>query len=443
MLIYYKILFMIEILIAELLFSYHLPKRKHFIIRLLFSFATCLLIAFLFPIPDDFGYTWWYISIMFFLLFACSFFAMYFSFSLNFESCLFVSISGYTIQHLTYSIISLLTNLFGFFDFSNMYTKSPLDFSSFDTGTLIVCLIYLSIFVLVYGATWITNFKSNSQNSNLTIRSNKVLFFGVGAFLTDIILNSVAVYSKTDKSSLFLLNLFNILCCVLIFYIQVSLIRENQMDIELTHTKEAIRQAKLQYETQKDIIELVNIKCHDLKHQIGKYARQGGLDEKTVSEIKDTINIFDSTVKTGNEVLNIVLTEKSLLCTKKKINLSCMVDSSGLSNFSEGDLYALFGNILDNAIEAVSQISDVERRCIGLHVQSFPGFVSIMTDNYYEGKIIFKNGLPVTLKENKFDHGFGLKSIRLITEKYDGEMHINVEDGIFRLTLLFPTKKEM
>ena len=48
-----------------------------------------------------------------------------------------------------------------------------------------------------------------------------------------------------------------------------------------------------------------------------------------------------------NEVLNIVLTEKSLVCNKNKINLSCMVDASGLTEFSEGDLYALFGNILD------------------------------------------------------------------------------------------------
>lgn len=440
MLIYYKVLFMFEIIVAELLFSYHLPKRKYFWARLISSSLFCLFIAYIFPIPDKFGYTWWYISIMFFLLFTCSFLAIFLSFKMNFESCLFVTISGYTIQHLTYSIINLITNAIGFFDFSNMYTKSPLDFSKFDTGTLIVCLIYLSVFVMTYGITWITNHRNNDKNNNLTIRSNKVLLFCAGAFLTNIILNSIAVYSKNEKSSLVLLNAFNILCCILVLYIQFSLIKENKMDIELAHTKEAIRQSQLQYEIQKDNIELINIKCHDLKHQIGRYARQGGLDEKTVSEMKDAINIYDSSVKTGNEVLNIVLTEKSLVCNKNKINLSCMVDASGLTEFSEGDLYALFGNILDNAIEAVSQISDVERRCIGLHVQSFPGFVSIMTDNYYEGKIDFKNGLPVTLKENKLDHGFGLKSIRLITEKYDGEMHITTEDNVFRLTLLFPNK---
>lgn len=441
MLIYYKVLFMLEILVAELLFSYHLPKRKQFWLRLVLSSLICLIIAYLFPIPDSFGYTWWYISIMFFLLFACSFFAIFISFKMNFESCLFVTISGYTIQHLTYSIINLITNAIGFFDFSNMYTKSPLDFSSFDTGTLIVCLIYLSVFILIYGITCIVNYKHSEQNNNLTIRSNKVLLFCAGAFLTNIILNSIAVYSKNQQSALVLFNAFNILCCILVLYIQFSLIKENNMDIELAHTKEAIRQSKMQYEIQKDNIELINIKCHDLKHQIGKYARQGGLDEKTVTEIKDAINIFDSSIKTGNEVLNIVLTEKSLLCNKNKISLSCMVDASGLTQFSEGDLYALFGNILDNAIEAVSKISDVERRCIGLHVQSFPGFVSIMTDNYYEGDITFKNGLPVTIKNNRFDHGFGLKSIRLISEKYDGEMHINAEDNVFRLTLLFPIKK--
>ena len=440
MLLYYKVLFMIEIIIAELIFSYHLPKRKHFYLRIICSIIICLLIAYFFPIPDEFGYTWWYISIMFFLLFVCSFFAIYISFKLNFEAGLFVTIFGYTIQHLTYSIINLMTNAIGFFDFSNMYTKSPLDFSTFDTGTLIVCLIYLSIFILIYGITMIINHKNNEKNNNLTIRSNKVLLFSAGAFLTNIILNSIAVYSKTEKSSLILLNAFNILCCMLILYIQSSLIKENKMDIELANAKEAIKQSQIQYEIQKDNIELINIKCHDLKNQIGNYAQQGGLDEKTVSEMKDAINIYDSSIKTGNEVLNIVLTEKSLLCNKNKINLSCMVDASGLKDITEGDLYALFGNILDNAIEAVSQIKDIERRCIGLHVQSFQGFVSIMVDNYYEGKINFKNGLPITIKENKLNHGFGLKSIQLITEKYDGEMHINVEDNIFRLTLLFPNK---
>ena len=110
MLLYYKVLFMIEIIIAELIFSYHLPKRKHFYLRIICSIIICLLIAYFFPIPDEFGYTWWYISIMFFLLFVCSFFAIYISFKLNFEAGLFVTIFGYTIQHLTYSIITLMTN---------------------------------------------------------------------------------------------------------------------------------------------------------------------------------------------------------------------------------------------------------------------------------------------------------------------------------------------
>lgn len=441
MLLYYKVLFMLEILIAEFIFSRHLPKRKHFAIRLISSLIICFVVAIFIPIPDDWGYTWWYISIIFFLLFVCSFFCIFISFDLNFESCLFISVAGYTVQHVTYSIINLITSAIGNFDFSNMYTKSPLDFSSFDTGTLIVCLIYLSTFVLIYGVVFITNYKRNGQNGNLSIRSDKVLFFCSGAFLTNIILNSVAVYSDIDKSSSLLLNSFNILCCILIYFIQFSLIRENKMDIELALSKEAIKKAKTQYENQKANIELINIKCHDLKHQISKYARKGGLDEETVSEIKDAINIYDSAVKTDNEVLNIVLTEKSLICNSNGISLSCMVDSSGLSDFSDGDLYALFGNILDNAIEAVLKINDKEKRCIGLHVQTFDGFVSIMTDNYFEGQILFQDGLPLTRKENKREHGLGLKSIRLLAEKYDGEMHINTENNVFRLTLLFPIKK--
>ena len=88
MLIYYKVLFMFEIIVAELLFSYHLPKRKYFWVRLISSSLFCLFIAYIFPIPDKVGYTWWYISIMFFLLFACSFLAIFLSFkNLCLKSC--------------------------------------------------------------------------------------------------------------------------------------------------------------------------------------------------------------------------------------------------------------------------------------------------------------------------------------------------------------------
>lgn len=437
MLLYYKVLFMIEIIIAELIFSYHLPKRKHFYLRIICSIIICLLIAYFFPIPDEFGYTWWYISIMFFLLFVCSFFAIYISFKLNFEAGLFVTIFGYTIQHLTYSIINLMTNAIGFFDFSNMYTKSPLDFSTFDTGTLIVCLIYLSIFILIYGITMIINHKNNEKNNNLTIRSNKVLLFSAGAFLTNIILNSIAVYSKTEKSSLILLNAFNILCCMLILYIQSSLIKENKMDIELANAKEAIKQSQIQYEIQKDNIELINIKCHDLKHQIHNLKGFNQIDENNLKEIDKTLKIYDSSFKTGNKALDVILTEKSLLGTQKNINFNIIADGKCLSFINPPDIYSLFGNAIENAIEALSNVEE-DKKTISLMIKQVNKIVIIHLENYYQGDIKIENGLPKTKKDDENYHGFGMLSMKEIVEKYRGNLTFEIDNNIFKLNIIFP-----
>ena len=61
----------------------------------------------------------------------------------------------------------------------------------------------------------------------------------------------------------------------------------------------------------------------------------------------------------------------------------------------------------------------------------------IQSDNYYAGELSFKDGLPQTTKEDSNWHGFGLRSIKLIVQKYGGELTTYVEDDIFHLSILF------
>lgn len=212
------------------------------------------------------------------------------------------------------------------------------------------------------------------------------------------------------------------------------------MNIEIERMQEALRQAEKQYALQKENINLINIKCHDLKHQIRQFATKGAIDTQYIAEIEDIINIYDSTVKTGNEVLNVILTEKSLMCHNKKIKLNCMVDGSGLNRVKQGDLYALFGNILDNSIEAVTQVAEEDKRVIGLNVHTIKKFVSIKVDNYFVGKVNFsEDGLPETTKGNADYHGYGMRSIQAIIDKYGGTMNIEVKDGeVFVLSIVLP-----
>ena len=80
------------------------------------------------------------------------------------------------------------------------------------------------------------------------------------------------------------------------------------------------------------------------------------------------IDIYDSMLKTGNEALDVIFAEKSLLCRKNDIKLNCIIDGAKLSFMETADIYVLFGNLMDNAMEAVEKLSDVDKRIVSVNV---------------------------------------------------------------------------
>jgi len=106
------------------------------------------------------------------------------------------------------------------------------------------------------------------------------------------------------------------------------------------------------------------------------------------------------------------------------------------------DVYAIFGNALDNAITAVEKISDKEKRVINLKVLNQNNMFMLQLQNYYNGVLSFEDGMPLTTKTDKTQHGFGVKSIRYLAEKYGGTMTVNAKDGIFTLQILLPIMEQ-
>jgi len=435
----YKILFMTEILVAEAMFTIRLPRRSHFVWRCIGALAVCYSAAVLYPVGSNIALTSWYSSLMFLLLFGITFAAIMFVFRVGPDRVFFCAVTAYTVQHLAYGFISVLFSAVGNIDISSMYIQTGFDFSTFDEGSVIVILAYFSIFLLVYWSSYLL-LGPWLKNANDLRLKGKFLLLVTLMFIIDIVLNAVVVYDTRQKVYEYVVAIYNVVCCFLIFYIQYTMIKTKDMNIEIERMQEALRQAEKQYALQKENINLINIKCHDLKHQIRQFATKGAIDTQYIAEIEDIINIYDSTVKTGNEVLDVILTEKSLMCHNKKIKLNCMVDGSGLNRVKQGDLYALFGNILDNSIEAVTQVAEEDKRVIGLNVHTIKKFVSIKIDNYFVGKVNFsEDGLPETTKGNADYHGYGMRSIQAIIDKYGGTMNIEVKDGeVFVLSIVLP-----
>ena len=161
-------------------------------------------------------------------------------------------------------------------------------------------------------------------------------------------------------------NLYNCFCCVLLLYALFTMIDSNRVKKENQTLQALWKRAEEQYNLSKENIDLINLKCHDLKHQIREYASKRNIDQEAINDLESVINIYDSTIKTGNEALDLIFTEKSLYCQKQNIKLTCLADCSRLIFMLDSDLYSLFGNMIDNAIEAVSKIDNAEKRNINL-----------------------------------------------------------------------------
>ena len=139
---------------------------------------------------------------------------------------------------------------------------------------------------------------------------------------------------------------------------------------------------------------------------------------------------------TGNDALDVILTEKAMECNANGVVMNCMVDGKLFDFIREVDLYTMFGNALDNAMEAVKDL-DGERRVISLTSSILGNMFSISIRNYYNTELEFEDGLPVTTKEDASKHGYGMASIKRIVESYGGNVQIILRDGVFNLTMLF------
>lgn len=157
-----------------------------------------------------------------------------------------------------------------------------------------------------------------------------------------------------------------------------------------------------------------------------------------LDEIDNSIGIYDSIVKTGSEVLDTILTEKSLLCRDKDIHIQCVADGSRMGFMDPADTYTIFGNALDNAIEAVQQFADKEKRQIDVLVHVKQQFLVISITNPLGAQPVFRNGLPVTTKTGGDYHGFGLRGVQRTVKKYDGHLTVSTENDCFALKILIP-----
>ena len=233
--------------------------------------------------------------------------------------------------------------------------------------------------------------------------------------------------------------------CATLLYFQHEMFKKSALRREVDILNRMQAQQREQYALSKENIALINRKCHDLKHQVAamRVLFEDERRENYLEELESAVRIYEAIAQTGNEVLDTVLTEKSLYCEANSITAHCVADGHLLDFMDPVDLYTIFGNALDNAIDSVKKISTVQKRIIDVLVYQENQFLVIQIINPVEEQLSFdEEGLPITTKSNNGYHGFGLKSIRHIVHRYEGFLTVKVENGCFCLRILLPMSQQ-
>lgn len=415
-----NIYFAAELLLAELIFLYPVPRRKGFALRLPVAIAAVIAFAAFFPrIRGDH---------LFILSDLLRFVCIYAGSALMLGTCfrlkagmqMSMCVAGYAVQHLAYNCAWLLRQV---------PAVAESSFYQIGHGRLYEVTVILVLYVVV----WLTVGRMSARhecyrNNNMRFNylSVAIMFICVGLTRASRFFGG-GVMTITDR-------LYSVVCCVLALYIQFMLHKLFIVEHE-SKTMELMRQEeRKQYEISRNATESLNIKLHDIRHMLAEHHID--LTPEEAASLREDISAYDSSLKTGHETLDVLLTEKNLRCRRRSIRMSCTGDYSVLSFMKKMDVYSLFTNAVDNAIDAVSKLDDPEKKLIDIAIETRGNMIFIAVTNYYDGHLLMDEGIPQTSKTMEPGyHGFGIKSMRLIAAKYAGELAISANDEVFSLNI--------
>lgn len=419
--------YVVEIVFAVALFCLGFERRSHWPLRLLLTIGLLTLFVTLYGsltqlIPGAAAHAALLSIIRYICVFLLGFCGVRFCFDTQDSSTMFSLVCGFATQHLTFRCYSCVLALLGMnYDSPNAWVVVVL------TAALVYSLVYFFFArrIRQQGEAYF------SSNMNLVMGGLLILFTIFIHFLLE-------DYINIDSNPIvyLLVSSYDIICSLMTLMIEHGLFRNRVLANDKELLEHLLHQQKEQFRISKDNIDMINIKCHDMKHQISRLTSAGS--QNVVQELEQIISIYDANLKTGNEILDICLMEKQLQCEKNHIKFDCIANGACLDFMVPSDIFSLFGNALENAIEASCNLPNEAQRIISLNVTTQLGMVVIHIENNYAGELVFSDGLPATTKTDHNYHGFGVRSIQMIAEKYKGNIAVLAQDGIFNLNITLP-----
>lgn len=429
-----SIVITVQFLLAALLFWRAVPMREHPLARGLLCAGAFLVVGSLIT-WEGLTFSYEHSETTFVVIKSVTFVATFSLMVAGFLACfktslwvaLFCCVAAYIIQNLSNSGVAYLSAIF----------EQPLSPLSLDVRFPLVSALSTLVVYPIAHRRFVSSIERGGaievDNKHATLMFLLVVAVGIifDATISHLAEMGVPVAMTT------LLRVVHDLLCIFILYTEYELLYNRRVREDLLAMNRLRADELRHYQLTRQSIDAVNCKVHDLRHRLEDLERLGSISQDEATELMRDLHIYDTSIVTGNEVVDTILSEKGLLCEREGVELSCMADGPSLSFMSPTDAYALFGNALDNAMEAALMVTEQEKRSISLVVRRRGDMACIQVRNYYAEPLTLVDGLPQTTKDRR-EHGYGTRSIRATAERYGGTATFSAADGTFCLDVLIP-----
>ena len=316
-----------------------------------------------------------------------------------------------------------------------------------DSTDLIGVLVIIASRIILFLFLIIIKRISVIKKKNVIDMSNKewlqFLIFPIFTLITVIVMTNSMVTSYHED----IVNVYYVIAIVLIvlnmvvFHL-INEIRENSQRIREADVlkQQSIGQLEL-YNSLRKNYDIQRKRTHEYKNQI--MCIDSLLKKKNYNKLEEYINsIFDKLdgqldmVDTNNEVVNAVINAKYYEALQNDVLFILKINDLSHIKVSDEDIVTILSNLLDNAIEAAGQC-DIDKRTVGIKLLYEDDVLSIAVSNSYKTEPeIMEDGYMRTIKDDKEQHGLGIRNVVATLEKYNAEYIIDYKNGEFVFSII-------
>ena len=312
---------------------------------------------------------------------------------------------------------------------------------------LIVTQMLVSFVIMLVIYIW----KRQKEYNVSTRQWIGILFVSLGCFASISILSVKALYEEEVYKGYIAIYIILIVINYFNYYYYIMLAQKNKAEIKTRLQMKQLLMYEEWYEEIKNVRKEIISFRHDMRNHfsvLGKLCDDGRKSpEKNIRKIREYLDSlgmeyqhFNSVMETGNMALDAVVGIKKSNALSKGIKFDAEINVPLDMESDSMDLVIIFGNLLDNAIEACEKTEGNKE--IKLEVKYILANLFITIENTYNGSldgvgnVNVQSKLPETTKKDSLNHGVGLQNVKETVNKYGGEMSWTAKDNVFKVEIL-------